>query len=89
MGWVYNLNERDPNSEIPKVIAICLVFSILSLLAVCLRFYVRISNNRLPWIDDYAALASSILTLGYAGIAVARKLVFGSRKPRVLLTELA
>ncbi|KAJ5633369.1 hypothetical protein N7490_009708 [Penicillium lividum] len=72
MGWVYNLNEKDPNSEIPKVIGICLAFSILSLFAVCLRFYVRISRNRSLWIDDYAALASSALTLGYAGIAVAQ-----------------
>lgn len=73
MGWVYNLHETDPNSEISRVIAICLVCSILAFLSVCLRFYVRISNKRFPWIDDYAALASSLLTLAYAGIAVARE----------------
>jgi hypothetical protein len=73
MGWVHNLHEIDPNSDIPRVIAICLVFSILAFLAVCLRFYVRVRNNRFPWIDDYAALASALLTLAYAGIAVARE----------------
>ncbi|KAJ5984037.1 hypothetical protein N7481_006136 [Penicillium waksmanii] len=72
MGWVYNLQETDPNSSIPEVIAICLAFSIFSLLAVCLRFYVRMRSKRLPWYDDYAALASSLLTLAYAGIAVAQ-----------------
>ncbi|KAJ5417052.1 uncharacterized protein N7487_000602 [Penicillium crustosum] len=72
MGWVYNLHETDPNSEISRVIAICLVCSILAFLCICLRFYVRISNKRFPWIDDYAALASSLLTLAYAGIAVAQ-----------------
>ncbi|KAJ9483184.1 hypothetical protein VN97_g10230 [Penicillium thymicola] len=72
MGWVYNLHETDPKSDIPRVIAVCLVCSILAFLSVCLRFYVRISNKRFPWVDDYAALASSLLTLTYAGIAVAQ-----------------
>ncbi|KAG0155936.1 Integral membrane protein (Pth11), putative [Penicillium digitatum] len=72
MGWVNNLHETDPNSDISRVITICLVCSILAFLAVCLRFYVRISSKRFPWIDDYAALASSLLTLAYAGIAVAQ-----------------
>lgn len=73
MGWVYNLEQADPNSSIPEVIAICLAFSIFSFLAVCLRFYVRLRSKRQPWYDDYAALASSLLTLAYAGIAVARE----------------
>lgn len=73
MGWVYNLHRVDPNSEIPRVITICLVFSISALLAICLRFYVRISRHRTPWVDDYAALASSIFALAYAGIAVFRE----------------
>ncbi|KAJ5355019.1 uncharacterized protein N7496_012231 [Penicillium cataractarum] len=70
MGWVYNLHGEDPHSEISRVIAICLVFSISALLAIILRFYVRLSTNRTPWVDDYAALASSIFALAYAGIAV-------------------
>ncbi|KAJ5875160.1 uncharacterized protein N7473_012507 [Penicillium subrubescens] len=70
MGWVYNLHREDPNSEIPRVITICLVFSISALLAICLRFYVRFSTRRTPWVDDYAALASSIFALAYAAIAV-------------------
>lgn len=73
MGWVYNLHETDPNSDIPRVIGVCLVCSILAFLAVCLRFYVRISSKRSPWIDDYSALVASVLTLAYAGIAVARE----------------
>jgi hypothetical protein len=73
MGWVYNLHRSDPNSEIPRVITICLVFSTSALLAICLRFYVRISTNRTPWVDDYAALASSIFAVAYAAIAVVRE----------------
>lgn len=74
MGWVYNLHTPDPNSEVPRVIAICLVFSITAFLAVCLRFFVRLRTKRTPWIDDYAVLASSVLTFAYAGITIAREL---------------
>lgn len=73
MGWVYNLHGSDPDSDIPRVITICLVFSISALLAISLRFYVRLTTNRTPWVDDYAALASSIFALAYAAIAVVRE----------------
>lgn len=73
MSWVHNLHENDPNNEIPRVIAISLVFSITAFLAVCLRFFVRLRTKRRPWYDDYAALIGSILTLVYASITVARK----------------
>ena len=79
MGWVYNLETWDPNSEIPRVIAVSVIFSILAFFAVCLRFYVRHRTHRAPWVDDYAALASSILTLVYASIMVARECPFCSR----------
>ena len=87
MGWVYNLHETDPNSEIPRVIGICLVCSIVAFLAVCLRFYVRIRISRFPWIDDYAALAGSLLTLAYAGIAVARELILIDQQRLTELTK--
>lgn len=72
MGWVHNLHESDPNSQIPRVIAISLVFSIVAFLAVCLRFYVRFHTRRVPWYDDYSALLGSLLTLAYASIMIAR-----------------
>lgn len=80
MGWVHNLHTPDPNSEVPRVIAICLVFPIVAFLAVCLRFYVRLRVQRKPWVDDYAVLASSILTFAYAGITIARELSSSSSK---------
>lgn len=73
MGWVYNLDTPDPNSQIPRVIALSLIFSILAFLAVCVRFYVRFQTRRTPWFDDYSALLSSLLTLAYASIMIARK----------------
>ncbi|KAJ5182546.1 hypothetical protein N7492_000162 [Penicillium capsulatum] len=72
MGWVHNLHESDPNSQIPRVIAISLVFSIVAFLAVCLRFYVRFHTRRVPWYDDYSALLGSLLTLAYASIMIAQ-----------------
>lgn len=73
MGWVYNLDTPDPNSDIPRVIAICLVFPIAAVLAVCLRFYVRLRTKRAPWWDDYCALIASLLAIAYSGIGVARE----------------
>lgn len=64
---------RTPIVKSPRVIAVSLIFSILAFFAVCLRFYVRHRTHRAPWVDDYAALASSILTLAYAAIVVARE----------------
>ncbi|KAK2808977.1 hypothetical protein FQN50_004251 [Emmonsiellopsis sp. PD_5] len=70
MAWVHNLHAADPNSQIPRVIAISLAFSISALLAVCLRFYVRFNIKRIVGVDDYVALVGSLLTLAYAGVAV-------------------
>jgi hypothetical protein len=73
MGWVYNLETPDPKSEINQVIAISLVFPIAALLAVALRFYIRIHTKRSVWLDDYAALYSAVMVSGYGGNTIARK----------------
>ncbi|KAF4168424.1 hypothetical protein CNMCM6936_002519 [Aspergillus lentulus] len=72
MGWVYNLKTPDPHSQVPRVIAICLVFPIVAFLAVLLRLYVRIHTKRAGWVDDYAALFSSILAIAYGAISIAQ-----------------
>ncbi|KAB8260881.1 hypothetical protein BDV32DRAFT_149042 [Aspergillus pseudonomiae] len=70
MGWVYNLDKPDPQSEISQVIAVLLVFTIAALLAVALRFYIRIHTKRALWLDDYAALYSAIMTAGYCASSI-------------------
>ncbi|KAH2532856.1 hypothetical protein KXW48_003025 [Aspergillus fumigatus] len=72
MGWVYNLKTPDPHSQVPRVIAICLVFPIVAFLAVLLRLYVRIHTKRAAGVDDYAALFSSILAIAYGAISIAQ-----------------
>jgi hypothetical protein len=72
MGWVYNLKTPDPLSQVPRVIAICLVFPIVAFLAVLLRLYVRVYTKRAGGVDDYAALFSSILALAYGAITIAQ-----------------
>ncbi|KAJ5559067.1 hypothetical protein N7535_009068 [Penicillium sp. DV-2018c] len=72
MAWVHNLHETDPDSRIRRVIVMCVVFPILALLAVCLRFYVRFRTKRAPWGDDYAVLISVLLTAVYAGLTIAQ-----------------
>jgi RsiW-degrading membrane proteinase PrsW (M82 family) len=85
MTWVYNLHQADPDNKIGRVIAICVVFPTLALLAVCLRFYVRLTTKRSPWGDDYTVLASVLLTAVYGGLTIAREfcalLRSGSSKP--------
>lgn len=72
MGWVHNLQARDPNDHTARVIAVCMVFASASLIAVALRFHVRIWVKKAVWMDDYAALFSAVLTMAYASLAVAR-----------------
>ncbi|RAL17381.1 putative integral membrane protein (Pth11) [Aspergillus homomorphus CBS 101889] len=70
MTWVHNLERPDPHSHVPRVIAICLTFSISAVLAVVLRLYIRWHTKRPIWVDDYAAACSAVLGMAYAGIAV-------------------
>ncbi|KAL4862389.1 hypothetical protein BDV12DRAFT_207287 [Aspergillus spectabilis] len=72
MGWVYNLQSPDPDHHIPRVIAICLVFSSAACVAVALRFHVRIWLKKSVWVDDFAALFSAVLGMAYAALAVAQ-----------------
>ncbi|KJK62232.1 SLAIN motif-containing family protein [Aspergillus parasiticus SU-1] len=70
MGWVYNLEKPDPHSDFGQVIAICLVFTIAAFLAIVLRFYIRIHTKRSLWLDDYAALYSAIMVVGYCASSI-------------------
>ncbi|KAJ5120745.1 uncharacterized protein N7515_010133 [Penicillium bovifimosum] len=75
MAWVHNLHGSDPHSRIGRAIVMCVVFPVLALMAVCLRFYVRLRTKRAPWVDDYAVLISVLLTAIYAGLTIARECV--------------
>ncbi|PWY69407.1 integral membrane protein [Aspergillus eucalypticola CBS 122712] len=72
MGWVHNLAHPDAHSHVARVIAICLTFSISAVIALFLRFYIRLHSKRALWLDDYLAACSAVLGLAYAGIAVAQ-----------------
>ncbi|GLB04461.1 hypothetical protein AtubIFM57258_010427 [Aspergillus tubingensis] len=72
MGWVHNLAHPDAHSHVARVIAICLTFSISAVIALLLRFYIRLHSKRALWLDDYSAACSAVLGLTYAGIAVAQ-----------------
>ncbi|KAE8379333.1 hypothetical protein BDV26DRAFT_169359 [Aspergillus bertholletiae] len=72
MGWVHNLEKPDPHSEVSQVIAVSLVFTIIALLAVALRFYIRIHTKRPLWLDDYAALYSAVMVTGYCASTIAQ-----------------
>jgi hypothetical protein len=86
MAWVHNLHKHDPDSTIPRVIAICVVLPTIAFLAVCLRLSIRMSTKRTPWVDDYAALVSVLLTIVYAGLVIFRESCCVG--PRMLMKEL-
>ncbi|KAJ5806838.1 hypothetical protein N7474_010430, partial [Penicillium riverlandense] len=77
MPWIYNFHGHDQGDETVLIIVINLLFPILAVFAVILRFYVRYFTNRSPWVDDYAALSSALLTLGRAGLVIAARLIMG------------
>ncbi|KAL4935401.1 hypothetical protein BDV06DRAFT_217461 [Aspergillus oleicola] len=72
MGWIYNLEKPDPNDHISLIIGLCITFSSAAIVAVAARFHVRIWVKKNVWVDDYAALFSSLLGMAYAGLAVAQ-----------------
>lgn len=76
MPWVYNLKSpsSSPDNQIDLVLGITLACSLAACAAVALRFYIRVRFKKAVWADDYAALLSALLGMGYAGLAVARML---------------
>jgi hypothetical protein len=74
MAWVHNLHSPDPDDHTPRIIAVCVAFPVAACVAVALRFHVRVWAKRSVGIDDFAALFSALLGIGYAGLAIARTL---------------
>ena len=70
MGWVENASPRvEAESQWPTIIAICTVMSVLSIVIVCLRLWVRRSNRGLA-LDDYFAAASMVFALAYSILCI-------------------
>lgn len=65
MGWVYNLKDQNAPTTAPRLIAICMTFSAFALLAVALRFHMRLQTEKGLWVDDYTSLFSAVSTKAF------------------------
>lgn len=66
MGWVYNVSpEVEAVSEYRLILGVCLSLTILMVVIVCLRLYVRAQASRLAAADYVMAVSMvGILTIG-------------------------
>lgn len=74
MGWVENATpEVNAISEWPKIMTICIVFSVVSTAIVCARIWIRFTNHGLA-ADDYMAVLSMVFAIAYAVMCIVRTL---------------
>lgn len=72
MGWVLNASpEVDAQSEYPKIIAICVALSVVSVAGVGSRLWIRHKSRGLAN-DDWMALVSMLFALIYSMLCIAR-----------------
>lgn len=72
MGWVLNAStEVNAESEYPKIIAICVVLSVVSVTGVSARLWIRHKSRGLAY-DDWMALLSMLFALIYSMMCIAR-----------------
>jgi hypothetical protein len=60
MGWVYNASpEVEAASQYPVILGVCISLTILMIITVCLRLYVRAQASRLGS-ADYVMVVSMV-----------------------------
>lgn len=60
MGWVYNASpEVEAASQYPLILGVCVSLTILMIITVCLRLYVRAQASRLGS-ADYVMVVSMV-----------------------------
>jgi hypothetical protein len=60
MGWVYNASpEVEAASQYPVILGVCVSLTILMIITVCLRLYVRAQASRLGS-ADYVMVVSMV-----------------------------
>ncbi|RDW88378.1 hypothetical protein BP6252_00410 [Coleophoma cylindrospora] len=66
MGWTYNTVNPDAPTDAPKIVAVGVTFSVVSLIIVSLRLYVRVFMIKATGIDDWAIVATWFCALGFS-----------------------
>ncbi|OHF03555.1 integral membrane protein [Colletotrichum orchidophilum] len=68
-GWTYNAPDDVPTDG-PRIAAVCLTFTSLALLLVCLRWYVRTTLVKAVGYDDWAIIVAWLGACGYTVCSV-------------------
>lgn len=72
MGWVENATpEVEAISQWPTIIAVCVLMSVLAVVVVCMRLWIRQKAHGLA-ADDYMAALSMVFALFYSGLCIAQ-----------------
>jgi hypothetical protein len=72
MGWVVNATEEvDRQSQYPVIVAVCIVLTLLSMVVVGARLWIR-SKSRGLASDDHMALLSEVFVVAYAILTIVR-----------------
>ncbi|THX21255.1 hypothetical protein D6D17_00158 [Aureobasidium pullulans] len=69
LGWVHNLALAPEDSDARGIIALAVVFPLLAVICVGLRFTIRITLGSVGW-DDVALAFSCGLNIGYSATAI-------------------
>lgn len=77
-GWVYNLKVENPPTNAPRLIAIVLAFPIIAVLAVALRFGVRLKTGRAIGPDDWWVVWSTVSIISISSSTTMKLLTVNS-----------
>ncbi|CEJ61728.1 Putative Integral membrane protein [Penicillium brasilianum] len=72
MGWVYNASEEvEAASQYPLILGVCVSLTILMIITVCLRLYVRAQASRLG-AADWVMVVSMTFSIIYSALCIAQ-----------------
>ncbi|KAM7212406.1 hypothetical protein V8F06_012207 [Rhypophila decipiens] len=70
MGWTYNTTDPDAATLEPLITGVAVALTTLSLLAVCLRLYVRIRLIKATGYDDWITVVTWLMAAAFSVISI-------------------
>ncbi|KAM7201871.1 integral membrane protein [Rhypophila sp. PSN 637] len=70
MGWTYNTIDPDAATLGPRITGVAVALTVLSLLAVCLRLYVRIRLIKATGYDDWITVVTWLMAAAFSVISI-------------------
>ncbi|KAF4219556.1 hypothetical protein CNMCM8980_009375 [Aspergillus fumigatiaffinis] len=84
MGWVHNASpEIDAQSRYPLILGVCITLTLLMVITVCLRLFLRIKLGRFD-ASDFVMVFGMIFSIVYNALCIAPESRYGLGLPLVL-----